>query len=235
MVLQAKRVPVFIQAGGNTTAEAIRLSRHAHNIGASGLGMLTPTYYPLSPDELINFYVAVSHSVPADFPVYVYGIPGCAINRFTPAILEKIAEKCPNILGIKYSVDEILTLMAFRRIRNGTFAVMVAPVQMLLPALSIGCEGVVSGNCNVFIEDLNTMFAAFEKGDLAACRIIQERLSKLAEALSVKEIAKCKALLKRAGVLASDALRLPQEGLNSVEREELFSFVENNYAAYSYN
>jgi 4-hydroxy-tetrahydrodipicolinate synthase len=228
------KVPVFVQAGGTTTAVAVRLAKHALKHGADGVGMLTPMYYPLSDEELFEFYTTVSRSVPSDFPIYLYGIPGCAVNRIGPVLLEKIADTCPNVQGIKYSVDEILTLMAFHRVRNGTFSVMVAPVQMLLPALSIGCEGVVSGNCNVFVEDLAAMFAVFEEGDIKKCRVIQERLAVLAAELSTKEAAKCKALLKRAGILTSDAMRSPQKGLNNTERKELFAFVEKNYTAYKF-
>lgn len=228
------RVPVFAQVGGLATADSVELAVDSCNAGADGIGILTPTYYPLSDHELFRYYVTVSRSVPEDFPVYLYGIPGLAVNRLSIALVEKIAGACKNIVGIKYSVSDILTLMSFKNIQEGRFQVLAAPVQILLPALAVGIEGIVSGNCNIFVEDINRMFALFREKEIEECRRLQGRLTLLAGVTADKEAAKCKALLCRIGVIASDAMRSPQMGLEEPEKEELFSLIDNNYASYSF-
>ncbi len=230
----AGRVPVFVQVGGETTAVTADLARHAYECGADGLGMLTPTYYPLTDEELLEYYITCTHVVPEDFPVYLYGIPFLAVNRLSPALVARIAEACLNVKGIKYSVGEIMTLMSFKEIRDNTFDVLVAPVQMLLPALSVGICGTVSGMCNVIPEDLNTMFDLYAQGKIEECQVLQNRVKKIANAFAAKEAAKCKAMLKRAGVLNSDAMRLPQKALNDTERAELFAFMDKEYPSYSF-
>ncbi len=220
------RIPVFAQVGGLPTRDSARLAMDAWHAGADGIGILTPTYYPLDDREMLDYYIRVAGSVPKDFPVYIYGIPGMAVNRLSPSLVEKIADACENIIGIKYSVSDILTLMSFKRIRNNCFRVLVSPAQMLLPALAIGADGIVSGNCNVFSEDINEMFRLFKEKETAKCRALQERLSLIAEAMADKEAAKCKALLCRKGVIKSDAMRGPQRKLNEAEKNELFSFVD---------
>ena len=228
------RVPVFAQVGGVTTQESLELAVDACEAGADGIGILTPTYYPLDDEELFRYYAELAHSVPKELPVYLYGIPGLAVNRLSAALVERIAASCENVLGIKYSVSDILTLMSFKNVRNGQFRVLVSPAQMLLPALAIGVDGIVSGNCNLFIEDINRMFQLFQKKEMEECRILQRRLELLAGALSQKEAAKCKALLCRKGIIASDAMRKPQAGLDETEKRELFSFVDEHYQSYSY-
>lgn len=228
------RVPVFVQVGGETTEVTADLARHAYECGADGLGMLTPTYYPLTDEELLDYYITCTHVVPEDFPIYLYGIPFLAVNRLSPALVARIAETCPNVKGIKYSVGDVLTLMSFAEIRNHTFDVLVAPVQMLLPALAAGMCGTVSGMCNVIPEDLNKMFALYAEGKIDECRELQVRVKKIANMFAAKEAAKCKAMLKRAGVLQSDTMRLPQKALSDAERTELFAFMDKEYPSYSF-
>lgn len=99
----AKRVPVFVQVGAWNLADTIELAKHAVSIGADGIGVVTPVFYKLSDQGLVDFYKAVSSSVPADFPVYLYSIPQNAINDISPSTAARIAELCPNVVGIKYS------------------------------------------------------------------------------------------------------------------------------------
>lgn len=228
------RVPVFAQIGGLPTRHSACLASDACLAGADGIGILTPIYYPLNDNELLAYYVELARTVPEDFPVYIYGIPGLAVNRLSAPLVERIADTCGNIIGIKYSVSDMLTLMSFKNIKNSRFRVLVSPAQMLLPALAIGVDGIVSGNCNLFIEDINEMLRLFEKKEIEKCRILQKHLTLLAEATADKEAAKCKALLCRAGIIKSDAMRGPQSKLSESEKKELFSFVDGNYGSYKY-
>lgn len=228
------KIPVFAQIGGRITAESMELARQAFQDGADGLGLLSPTYYHLSDEELLTYFYEIAHCVPENFPIYLYGIPGCAANTLSQSLVEKVAQECPNVLGIKYSVGSILDLMAFQRIRNHEFDVLVAPTQMLLPALAAGMCGTVSGTCNVFPELMNEMIRLFEEHEIEKCRILQDRIALLANGIAVKEAAKCKALLKRKGVISSDCMRSPQQGLTEKEREELFQFFDENLKEFSF-
>lgn len=229
----AGRVPVFAQIGGRITSETLELARLAFRTGADGLGLLSPTYYHLTDEELLGYYKAVADAVP-DTAIYIYGIPFCTGNALSTALVERIAEECPNILGIKYSVGDILQLSEFSRIRNGSFDVLVAPIQMLLPSLAIGVVGTVSGNNHIYIEAIAKLIHTFEAGDIRSCREQQTRLATLSGKLAYKEIAKCKALLARAGVIRSDTIRLPQLQVGTNEKEELFQFIDEYYPEYSF-
>ena len=229
----AGRVPVFAQIGGRITSETVELARLAVDAGSDGLGLLSPTYYHLTDEELLGYYKTVADAVP-DTSIYIYGIPFCTGNVLSTALVERIASECPNILGIKYSVGDILQLSEFSRIRNGNFDVLVAPIQMLLPSLAIGVVGTVSGNNHIYIEAIAKLIHTFEAGDIKSCREQQTRLAVLSGKLAFKEIAKCKALLARAGVISSEAIRLPQLQVSSSEKQELFKFIDEYYPEYSF-
>ena len=69
----ARRVPVIAQTGATSTAEAIRLSRHAQSAGADVIMPVAPYYEALSVEETLTYLRAVAGSV--DIPVMLYNLP----------------------------------------------------------------------------------------------------------------------------------------------------------------
>src|SRR5690349_22991915 len=69
----AGRVPVVAQTGAVSTAEAIELSRHAQDAGASVLMVVTPYYEALSLDETLRYLHDVAESV--ETPIMLYNLP----------------------------------------------------------------------------------------------------------------------------------------------------------------
>ena len=69
----ARRVPVIAQTGATSTAEAIRLSRHAQSVGADVIMPVAPYYEALSVEETLTYLRAVAGSV--DIPVMLYNLP----------------------------------------------------------------------------------------------------------------------------------------------------------------
>lgn len=106
----AGRIPVFVQAGAWSQADTIALAKHAVEIGADGIGVVTPAFYTISDKGLVDFYTAVAKSVPEDFPVYMYGIKQNAVNDLNKAVCQAVASQCPNVLGVKYSFPDFTRL-----------------------------------------------------------------------------------------------------------------------------
>ena len=102
-----KRVPVFAQVGAWNLADTIELARHAVEVGADGIGVVTPVFYKLSDQGLVDFYEAVAKSVPADFPVYLYSIPQNAVNDINPATAAEHGIAQDDWVWIETYVDKI--------------------------------------------------------------------------------------------------------------------------------
>jgi 4-hydroxy-tetrahydrodipicolinate synthase len=60
----AGRVAVYIHAGAMTTKDTVELAKHAHSIGADGVGVVTPQFFCVNDREMEEFFVAVSRSAP---------------------------------------------------------------------------------------------------------------------------------------------------------------------------
>ena len=218
----ANRVPVFVQVGAWNQADTIELAKHAVEIGADGIGVVTPIFYKLSDAGLVDFYKAVAESVPADFPVYLYGIPQNAVNDINPATAEAIAQACPNVVGIKYSFGDFTRMQQFMLVRNQTFSVLAGPDHMFAPFCSAGGEGVVSGNAMCIPEHYDQLWEAIKAGDNALATKLQRRTNELNSTMcAINNIAAYKVILKKEGVIATTKVRRPFENLTPQQEADL--------------
>ena len=160
------RVLVYIQTGAMSLRDTLDLSRHALSSGADGIGVVTPSYYVLSQDNIRDYYIELAKNLPGDFPVYMYSIPDNALNDIEPSTAAAIAAECPNIIGIKYSDDNFVQLQAYNEIRGGEFSVLAGNDRTFASVMSSGCDGTVSGLSNLFPEKVMAVFKAFQKRDV---------------------------------------------------------------------
>lgn len=222
-----KRVPVFVQVGAWSLADTIELAKHAVDAGADGIGVITPVFYKLSDQGLADFYEAVSKAVPADFPVYLYSIPQNAVNDITPACAAAIAEKCPNVVGIKYSYPDFTKLQQFMLIRNETFSVLVGPDHLFEALCAVGGEGVVSGNAMCIPKHYAKVWEAIQKKDYDLATKYQRRTNVLnATMCAINNIAAYKVILKDEGVIATTKMRRPMENLTSAQEADLLKTLK---------
>lgn len=163
----AGRLPVFIHVGALRTADTLELARHAADIGADGIGVITPSFYHLSDEEMIHYYTAIARAVPSDFPMYLYNIPQCTVNDLSPAACAETARQCPNVIGVKYSYADLHRTLEYLQVRNHQFHVMVGFDRLLVPALTMGCDGVVSGVSSVFPEPFVALYRAYQEQNQA--------------------------------------------------------------------
>ena len=101
----AGRVPVVAQTGATSTAEAIRLSRHAQECGADVLMLIAPYYEPLSLPETTGYFRAVAEAV--ELPVMLYNYPSATGVNLDPETVGKLAREVENIRYIKDSSGDM--------------------------------------------------------------------------------------------------------------------------------
>ena len=169
-----KRVTVYIHTGALSLSDTITLTRHSYDIGADGAGVVSPAFFKLSEKEMEEFYVEVAKSVPDDFPLYAYNIPQLSANDLSPATLQKIVKRAPNIIGIKYSYPDISRTMEYIGINGGNFCVLQGCDTMAAAFMLIGCAGTVSGNSSVLPELFSAIYQAILRGDWAEAQRRQD-------------------------------------------------------------
>jgi 4-hydroxy-tetrahydrodipicolinate synthase len=169
------RIPVLVQTGAASTETTIALTRQAQKIGASAATVVTPWYFRLSDDALIQHYVRVAESVP-DFPIYLYNIPQLTGNNLSPTVVHAIADRCPNVVGLKDSCGILAQIIDSAGARGGKFNVAIGSDGLLLSAAVAGIGAGISGNANAVPELFVEFYNAFWRGDLAAAQAAQARI-----------------------------------------------------------
>jgi dihydrodipicolinate synthase/N-acetylneuraminate lyase len=177
------RVTVYIHVGAMNQQDTVALAQHAHEIGADGIGVVTPSFLGANDRELEEYFVTVATSLPEDFPVYLYNIPQCAANDLSADVSQKVADRCKNVIGIKYSYPDYLRLNDYLAVNDHEFSVVPGADRLFLPALAMGCDGVVSGVSCVYPEPFVAVYEAFQANDIPKARKLQRIANEYCNAL----------------------------------------------------
>lgn len=143
----AGRVPVVAQTGAVSTAEAIRLSRHAQDSGASVVMLVTPYYEPLTAHETEHYLRTVASSV--EIPVMLYNLPGVTGVDLSPEIVGRLAREVGNIRYIKDTNADMSRARQLIHHYGDVITTFGGWDTLILATLTEGAAGVVAGSANV--------------------------------------------------------------------------------------
>ncbi|HEY5861687.1 MAG TPA: 4-hydroxy-tetrahydrodipicolinate synthase [Casimicrobiaceae bacterium] len=209
----AGRVPVIAGTGGNSTAEAIELTKYAKNVGANACLSVVP-YYNKPPQEgLYRHFRAIADAV--GLPMLLYNVPGRTVADLANDTILRLAE-VPAIVGLKDATSDLVRHVdLIRRLpKNKEFALYSGNDDTALAYVLLGGHGVISVTANVAPKAMSEMCAAALRGDIAGARAINDRLL----ALNVKLFVEANPIpLKWAMAevgLCGGALRLPLSPLS---------------------
>ena len=174
-------MPVIAGAGSNSTAEAVRLAKHAADAGADAVLIVSPYYNKPTQEGLYQHFSAVADAV--SVPVIVYDIPGRSIVQVADETLGRLAADYPNISGIKDATADVARPTRIRNLLGADFAQLSGEDATALPYLAAGGHGCISVTANVAPKLLSDMHKAWTAGDIAAAQAINERLMPLHDAM----------------------------------------------------
>ena len=177
----AGRVPVIAGAGSNSTAEAVRLARHAADAGADGVLIVSPYYNKPTQEGLYRHFTSVAQAV--EVAVIVYDIPGRSIVRVDDANLVRMNAAFPNISGIKDATSEVGRPPWILNALGNGFAQLSGEDATTLPYLAGGGHGAISVTSNIAPKALADMHNAWKAGDVKTAQAINARLIDLHDAM----------------------------------------------------
>lgn len=170
------RVPVIAGAGSNSTSEAVRLAKHAEEVGADGVLIVSPYYNKPTQAGLLAHFNAVAEAV--SVPVIVYDIPGRSIVRVDDDTMAKLAA-IKNIAGVKDAVGDAARPTRLLNLIGEDFAQLSGEDATCLPYLAAGGHGCISVVSNIAPALCAQMHEAFAKGDIARAMQINRQIMPL--------------------------------------------------------
>jgi len=178
-----KRVPVIAGTGSNSTAEALRLTRHAWEAGADGALLVCPYYNRPTQEGLYQHYRTIAEEVP--IPIIIYNIPGRTGTNLLPETLARLAE-IKNIVGVKEASGSLKQMSDMIQLCGSDFDMLSGDDIFTLPLLAIGGKGVISVISNVVPADMAEMVDVFAAGDLEQARTLHYRMAPLIDVLFIE-------------------------------------------------
>jgi 4-hydroxy-tetrahydrodipicolinate synthase len=178
-----KRIPVIAGTGSNSTAEALRLTRHAWEAGADGALLVCPYYNRPTQEGLYQHYRTIAEEVP--IPIIIYNIAGRTGVNMQTETLARLA-KLKNIVGVKEASGSLKQMSDVIEQCGPDFDVLSGDDIFTLALMAIGGQGVISVISNVVPADMAGMVDAFNAGDLAKARALHYKMSPLIESLFIE-------------------------------------------------
>jgi dihydrodipicolinate synthase/N-acetylneuraminate lyase len=209
------RLQVAVHCGAQTTWDTVLLADHAAATGADAVAVIAPPYYALDEDELLAHFEAAARAC-TPVPFYLYEFEARSGYAIPLAVVERLRERAPNVVGIKVSDSPWERLEPY--FLDG-LDVFVGAESLLERGLAAGAAGAVSGLAASFPDAVVPLVR--EPGPEAG-----ERATALRGQLQRLPFhAASKAVLGFRGVPVGPEVRAPLRGLTGAERSEVERIV----------
>jgi len=172
------RVPVYAGTGCISTADTIRMSVRAEELGADALSIITPSFALASQKELYDHYAEVAKHV--HIPIILYNIPPRTGNKLLPETVQALCRDVDVIVGAKDSSGDIENLKAYIRLTRELpkeVAILAGNDGAILTCLKEGGAGGIAGRANIWPHTVASIYDRFAAGDAEGAEKAQEAIS----------------------------------------------------------
>jgi dihydrodipicolinate synthase/N-acetylneuraminate lyase len=212
----AQRGVLVVHCGAQNTADTVTLAAHAAEIGADGVAVIPPPYFPLDAEALTSHLVAAAAAC-APLPFFIYAFTARSGYPVPVEVVQRVRERAGNLAGLKVSEAGWEQLAPYLELG---LPVLVGSEPLIPRALAHGAVGSVSGMAAAFPDVVR---AALDQPDAAA----EARLAALRAALEAQPfIAAVKHVLARRGVPVRPDMRAPLRPLTDAEATLLAASLE---------
>ncbi len=171
----ADKLAIIAHVGAMTTADSVKLAKHAKSVKADAVSSVTPLYYKYSFEEIKTYYKRIADA--AKLPVIIYNIPvltGTVLN------LEQLCEllEIDGVEGMKFTSSDFYLLNRLKNLYpqkvfyNGSD-------EMLLSGLSAGADGGIGTTYNFIPKIILEIYNNFKSGNFAGayeCQTLANRV-----------------------------------------------------------
>jgi 4-hydroxy-tetrahydrodipicolinate synthase len=222
----AKRVPVIVGTGSNSTEHAIRQSQEAEKLGADAVLIVAPYYNKPTQEGLFQHYKAISGAI--KIPVVVYNIQGRTSVNIEPRTFKRLSQ-LENIVAVKEAsgnLAQVMELIQIAQNQNKELQILSGDDNMTLPILALGGNGVISVASNLMPRKVSELCAAGLMGDYGRARALHYELLPLFKALFLEtNPAPIKEAMKYC-YFPAGPVRLPLTAMQEPNRHTLISVIQ---------
>ena len=222
------RVPVVINTGAPGTDLAVFYSRRAQELGADALMIMPPAFMPAGPDEVLEYFGAISAAV--TIPIFLQDTPSAPIGA---GLARQLAAQCAWVRYIKVESMPITAKVAAMVEQAGDQLVVFggAGGGYFIEELRRGAVGTMPFCTQP--EAFVAIWNAVQTGDEGAAFEVFNRVLQPVARLSGQGVglfyAVHKEILRHRGVIASAKVRSPAPAMDPMTRTELDQLLTTLY------
>jgi len=180
------RVPVIAGTGSNSTKEAIEMTKHAEDAGASASLQVCPYYNRPTQDGLLRHFEAISKET--KLPLIIYNIPsrsGRLIEAKTMITLSRI----DNIIGMKDACGDMMVtmeIMRATRINKKKFYVLCGEDALTFSMMALGGDGGILAVAHIIGREYREMIKSYLSGNINQARDLHFKTLPVVQALFIE-------------------------------------------------
>jgi 4-hydroxy-tetrahydrodipicolinate synthase len=178
------RCKVIGGTGSNATSEAVDLTKEAEKLGADAALLVAPYYNKPSPEGIFRHFKKIAEST--KLPLILYSIPARCGVEISVETCRRLAETCPNIVGIKEAGGSVERVSALRAVMPTEFEILSGDDSLTLPFISAGAVGVISVASNIAPQAVGDLVRAALAGNFTEARRIHLRYYSLFKDLFIE-------------------------------------------------
>ena len=172
---------VINHVGAPDTNTAIRLAKHAYEIGCDAISSVVPNfYYTYSDDEIIDYYKMLSDACPLPLLVYATGLIKTSDVR---GFIDRVMKEVPTAIGLKYTMPNYYQMHRICELNGGDINVINGPDEMLICGLTMGADGGIGSTYNLMPDWFEELYCDFQNGKFQEAREMQFKINRVIAAL----------------------------------------------------
>ena len=215
----AGKIKVLAGTGGNSTSEAVYLTKAAAEAGADGSLQVAPYYNKPTQEGLFQHFKAIADAT--KLPLMLYSVPGRCGVEIAVETVKRLAASCPTVVGIKEAGGNPDRVSQLRAALRDDFTILCGDDSLTLPFMAVGADGVVSVASNIIPREIAQMVTAFVAGKLQAAQNLHQKFFSLFKNLFIEtNPIPIKAALAMLGEIEEE-YRLPLVPMGANNREVL--------------
>jgi 4-hydroxy-tetrahydrodipicolinate synthase len=179
----AGRIPIIAGTGGNSTAEAIELTKYAKTAGADAALLVVPYYNRPTQEGMYQHFKAIAEAV--DLPVILYNVPGRTVADMTNQTIVRLSA-IPNIVGVKDATGNLARGIDLLRLVPPSLAIYSGDDASAMALMLCGGKGNISVTANVAPRAMHELCMAAMKGDISTAVAINNKMFPLHQHLFVE-------------------------------------------------
>ncbi|HEU5396530.1 MAG TPA: dihydrodipicolinate synthase family protein [Verrucomicrobiae bacterium] len=177
-----RRVAILVGITDTAFVESVHLARHAADCGADAVVVAPPYYMPEGQPELQEWLDHLMPELP--LPLFLYNMPPLTKVSYELETVRHALQN-PRIVGFKDSSGDLNYFKSIAGLlkERPDWSLLIGPEEKIFDALELGGHGGVSGGANLFPKIYVKLCEAYQAGDLARARELQQQIQRVGAAL----------------------------------------------------